>query len=150
MTNTTYKELADRVFNKIKDHSFLQMNETMAYQIVIGYLPNAIVRFQNCKQDLSDRDDELGEFNFKLTDDTSALLCNYMVLEWLESNYILTAQALKTRLTPADFKSLNLTQHLDKVIMLKNTLKEENDQLARNKSYLQSKLFDIVVGRKRV
>lgn len=149
MANTTYKELADAVFNKIKDLDFASMSEEIAYEIVIGYMKSAIVKFENCKQDLSDRDDVLAEYNFKLTDETFVILVNYMVIEWLDSNFILTSNALKTRLSSSDFHALNLHNQLSKAMELRNTLKAENNQLAINRSYRNSKLFD-VANRKKV
>ena len=148
MANTTYKELADALFDKIKDHTFLQLDESTAYEIVINYIRPASVRFENCKQDLTDRDDEIAEFNFKLTDESFVILVNYMVIEWLESNYILTASALKARLSPADFHSLNLHNQLSKAMELRDTLKSESDQLAINRSFKNSKLFEVL--RKKV
>ncbi len=74
MANTTYRELADTVFNKIKDVDFASIDEEIAYQIVIGYMRPAIVSYQSAKQDLSDRDDELEQFNFVLKDDTFIIL----------------------------------------------------------------------------
>ena len=150
MANTTYRELADAVFLKIKDHSFCEMSEDIAYEIVIGYMRPAIVAFQSAKQDLSDRDDMLQEFNCVLSDETFVLLVNYMVLEWLDANYIKTSVALKSRLSSSDFHSLNLDRQLSKAIELHNILKSENDQLAINKSYKDSKLFDLVANRKKV
>lgn len=149
MANTTYRELADAVFDKIKDVDFANMNEETAYEIVVGYMRPAIVAFQSATQDLSDRDDELAEFNFKLTDVTFVILVNYMIIEWLTSNYILTSNALKSRLSSSDFHSLNLHNQLNKAIELRDELKSENDQLAINKSYKDSKLFSIV-SRKKV
>ena len=150
MANTTYRELADAVFLKIRDYSFCEMSEDIAYEIVIGYMRPAIVAFQSAKQDLSDRDDTLQEFNCVLSDETFVLLVNYMVLEWLDSNYIRTSAALKSRLSSSDFHSLNLDRQLAKAMELHNTLKSENDQLAINKSYKDSKLFDLVANRKKV
>ena len=150
MANTTYKELADAVFLKIKDHSFCEMSEDIAYEIVIGYMKPAIVAFQSATEDLSDRDDELAEFNFKLSDTTFVILVNYMVLEWLDSNYIRTSSALKARLSSSDFHSLQLSNQLGKAMELRTLLKTENDQLAINKSYKDSKLFDLVTNRKKV
>ena len=138
MANTTYKELADAVFDKIKDVDFANMDEGTAYEIVVGYMRPAIVAFQSATQDLSDRDDELAEFNFKLTDVTFVILVNYMIIEWLTSNYILTSNALKSRLSSSDFHSLNLHNQLNKAIELRDELKSENDQLAINKSYKDS------------
>ena len=34
MANTTYKELADYVFDSLKDYDFLQVTEVVAYEIV--------------------------------------------------------------------------------------------------------------------
>ena len=82
MANSSYKEIADTLFNKIKDYTFLQLDESTAYEIVINYIRPAIVQFENCKQDLSDRDEELAEFNFALSDETFIILVNYMVIEW--------------------------------------------------------------------
>ncbi len=150
MANTTYKELADAVFNEIRDIDFASMDENIAYEIVIGYMRPAIVSYQSATQDLSDRDDELAEFNFKLTDTTFITLVRYMIIEWLTSNYILTSNALKARLSSSDFHSLNLHNQLSKAIELRDKLKSENDQLAINKSYKDSKLFDLVTNRKKV
>ncbi len=150
MANTTYRELADAVFNKIKDIDFANIDEEIAYQIVIGYMRPAIVTFQSAKQNLSDRDDNLEQFNFVLTDETFIILVNYMVIEWLNANYILTSTALKSRLSTADFHSLQLSNMLSKAMELRSMLKSENDQLAINKSYKDSKLFDLVTNRKKV
>lgn len=150
MSNTTYKELADAVFDKIKDIDFANMNEDIAYQIVIGYMRSAIVSFESAKQDLSDRDDEFKQFNMKLSDESFVILVNYMIIEWLTSNFILTTNALKTRLSSSDFHSLNLHNQLSKAIELRDYLKAENDQLAINKSYKDSEIFDLVVNRRKV
>lgn len=150
MAKTTYRELADAVFNKIKDVDFASIDEEIAYQIVISYMRPAIVAFQSAKQNLSDRDDELEQFNFALSDDTFIILVNYMVIEWLNANFILTSSALKSRLSTADFHSLQLSNMLSKAMELRTLLKSENDQLAINKSYRDSKLFDLVTNRKKV
>ena len=150
MANTTYRELADAVFLKIKDYSFCEMPESVAYEIVVGYMKPAIVAFQSATQDLSDRDDELAEFNFQLSDTTFVILVNYMVIEWLDSNYIKTSAALKARLSTSDFHSLQLSNQLGKAMELRDMLKNEKDKLAINKSYKDSKLFDIVTNRKKV
>ena len=150
MANTTYRELADAVFLKIKDYSCCEMPESVAYEIVVGYMKPAIVAFQSATQDLSDRDDELAEFNFQLSDTTFVILVNYMVIEWLDSNYIKTSAALKARLSTSDFHSLQLSNQLGKAMELRDMLKNENDKLAINKSYKDSKLFEIVTNRKKV
>lgn len=150
MKNTTYQELADSLFNKIKSYDFLEMDEDTAYQIVIDYIRPAIVKFQSCKQNLSNRDDVLEQFNFVLTDDTFEILVNYMVIEWLTSNYILTWDALKSSLTSSDFKKIDTKDMLTKTMELRKTLMNENNQIGINKSYRNSDIFEMCKNRKRV
>lgn len=149
MTNTTFKEVCDLFFNKIKDYSFIEMPEDIAYEVVIGYIKPACLQFQSCTQEL-EVDETLQEFDCKLTNNNIQMLVNYMVIEYIDSNYLRTAQALRSRLSSADFKSLNLPQQLSKVMELRSMLKSENDQLAINKSYKNSPLFDLVLNRKKV
>lgn len=149
MNNTTYQELADSLFNKIKSYDFLEMDEDTAYQVVLSYIRPAIVKFQSCKQDLSNRDDVLTQFNFVLTDDTFEILVNYMAIEWLTSNYILTWDALKSSLTSSDFKKIDTKDMLTKTMELRKTLMEENNQIGINKSYRNSNIFEMCKSRKR-
>ncbi len=153
MANTTYKELADRFFNKIKDNMFIELGDKISYDLAFSYIPSACSQFQSCTSDLTKRDkdvDELGCFDMQLMDSEIEILVNYMVIEYLDSNYIKTATALKSRLSTSDFHSLQQSNMLGKAMELRTMLKSENDQLAINKSYKNSKLFDLVTNRKKV
>jgi hypothetical protein len=151
MANTKYEELADKFFNKILDYNFANgMTEDTAYEIAIGYIDAACNQFESCNQDLDKRDDTLKEFDFELTRNNQVMLVNYMVIEWLTSNYITTSQALKARLSSSDFHALGQKDMLAKALEIRATLKSENDQLAINKSYKKSELYDIVTNRKKV
>lgn len=150
MANTTYSSLVSSFFNKIKDHMFIELDEQTAFDLVVTYISPACNQFQSCTQDLDNRDDELQEFGEQLSQSNYDMLVNYMVIEYLDSNYLRTSQALRSRLTANDFHSLNLDRQLSKVMELRSMLKSENDQLAINKSYKNSTLFDIVTNRKKV
>ena len=149
MANTKYKELVSIFYNKIKDYDLASLPEETATEIAISYIDSACNQFQSCSQSL-DRDDVMQEFETELSKDVKDTLVNYMVIEYIDSNYLKTSQALKARLSSSDFKSLNLPQQLSKVMELRSMLKSENDQLAINKSYKDSKLFEIVTNRKKV
>ena len=148
MANTKYKELVSLFYNKIKDYDLASLPEETATEIAISYIDSACNQFQSCSQSL-DRDDIMQEFETELNKDVKDTLVNYMVIEYIDSNYLKTSQALKARLSSSDFKSLNLPQQLSKVMELRSMLKSENDQLAINKSYKDSKLFDIVTNRNK-
>lgn len=126
------------------------MDENTATSIVLSYIPKACIMFESCNQNLEDRDDELQQFNFQLDKTNFEILCNFMLISYLDTEHICTNQMLKSRLSSSDFKSLNLPQQLSKVMELRTMLKSENDQLAINKSYKNSKLFDLVTNRKKV
>ena len=148
--NTKFKELINSVFMKIKDTELAQLQDDIACEIVTGYIKPACIKFQSCTdQDLSNRDDILGEFGFKLSDENFEILSNYMIISWIDS-HLLSTNMLKSRLSSNDFKSLNLQQQLSRVMQLRSMLKAENDQLAINKSYKGSELFDLVLKRKQV
>ena len=149
MANTKYKELVSLFYNKIKDYDLASLPEETATEIAISYIDSACNQFQSCSQSL-DRDNIMQEFETELNKDVKDTLVNYMVIEYIDSNYLKTSQALKARLSSSDFKSLNLQQQLSKVMELRSMLKSENDQLAINKSYKDSKLFDIVTNRNKV
>lgn len=148
--NTQYQELVDIFFNKIKDYDLASMDESIATEIAIGYIDSACSQFQSCTQDLDNRDDKLGQFGIKLSNITKQMLVNYMCIEFLDSNFLRVSQALKSRLSTSDFHSLQNPQQLAKVMELRTMLKSENDQLAINRSYKNSKLFDLVTNRKKV
>ena len=147
---TQYQELVDIFFNKIKDYDLANMDENIAAEIAIGYIDSACSQFQSCTQDLDNRDDELRQFGIKLSSTNKQMLVNYMCIEFLDSNFLRVSQALKSRLSTSDFHSLQNPQQLSKVMELRSMLKSENDQLAINKSYKDSKLFDLVTNRKKV
>lgn len=148
--NTQYQELVDIFFNKIKDYDLANMDESVATEIAIGYIDSACSQFQSCNQDLDNRDDELCQFGVQLSSTNKQMLANYMCIEFIDSNFLRVSQALKTRLSTSDFHSLQNPQMIAKVTELRNNLKHENDQLAINKSYRNSKLFDLVTNRKKV
>lgn len=143
-------DLIDAFYNKIRDHNFASMTDNIANSIVLSYIPKACTMFESCNQDLSDRDDELQQFNFVLDKNNFEILLNFMLITYLDTEYLCVPQMLKSRLSTSDFHSLNLHNQLSKVMELRSMLKSENDQLAINKSYKDSKLFDLVTNRKKV
>ena len=101
--NTTYQELCDSVFSKIKDYGLAGLDKDTAFSIILEYLDPAILMFSGCAQDLDDRDDKLGEFNFCLSNKNFQILSNYMVICYLDANYIRTGEMLKSHLSSTDF-----------------------------------------------
>ena len=145
--NTTYRELCDSVFSKIKDYGLAGLDKDVAFSIILEYLNPAILMFSGCAQDLNDRDDELGEFNINLTNQNFQILSNYMVICYLDANYIRTGEMLKSHLSSTDFHKYDNKDTLGKVKEIREMYKNENDQLMINYSYPSSSIFDAVLKR---
>lgn len=145
--NTKYQDLCGSVFSKIKDYGLAGLDKDVAFSIILEYLNPAILMFSGCTQDLDDRDDELGEFNIVLTNKNFQILSNYMVICYLDANYIRTGEMLKSHLSSTDFHKYDNKDTLGKVKEIREMYKEENDQLMINYSYPSSSIFDAVLKR---
>ena len=117
---TRYKELYNSVYSKIKDYDFINMTEEDADDILHDYIRPAIVLFECCKQDLSDRNEENSEFNIDLTDVNFEILSNFMVIKYLEATYINTPMALKAYLSTSDFHKYDNKDVLGKVVEVRD------------------------------
>ena len=145
--NTTYYDLCNSVFGKIKDYGLAGLDKNVAFQIIMEYIDPAITMFSGCTQDLSNRDDDLGEFLFPLTSNNFQILSNYMVICYLDANYIRTGEMLKSHLSSTDFHKYDNKDTLGKVKEIREMYKDENDQLMINYSYPKSSFFDTVKNR---
>ncbi len=131
---TAYKELFDSVYSKIKDYDFIDMLEEEADEILYDYIRPAIVAFECCNQDLSDRDEKLQQFNFDMTDVNFEILSNFMVITYLDSTYIRTSLMLQAHMSTSDFHKYDNSNVLGKVIELRDMYKRENKQWMINYS----------------
>lgn len=147
---TTYQDLCNSVFSKIKDYGLAGLDKNTAFSIILEYLNPAILMFSGCTQNLEDRDDELGEFNFELTSKNFQILSNYMVICYLDANYIRTGEMLKSHLSSTDFHKYDNKDTLGKVKEIREMYKEENDQLMINYSFPYSSIFDSILKRGKV
>ena len=100
---TTYKELCDSVYTKIKDYNLVKLLEKDADDIIKDYIRPAILKFECCNQDLSDRDDVIESFNIDLSDINFEILTNFMVIEYLDSTYVRTTLMLESYMSNTDF-----------------------------------------------
>lgn len=131
---TAYKELYSSVYAKIKDYDFVNIPEDEVDEIMRDYLRPAIVAFEDCSQDLSDRDEELKCFNFDLSDVNFEILSNFMVIVYLDSTFIRTSLALRPHMSTADFHKYDNANVLGKVIEVRDMYKRENKQWMINYS----------------
>ena len=139
---TPYKYLIDGVISKLKSFEYINMTEDQMDEIIFDYIKPAIVKFRACKQNLRDRDDVLQTFNIELTDDESEILILFMLVEYLSATYINVPTLLKQSLSSKDFNVFSGANHLDKLILLRDTYMREAKQLVSSYSHYGSTLFE--------
>ncbi len=134
---TPYTVLYDSVLSKIKDYDFLKLEQQDIYCILADYIRPAIVSFRICKVDLSNRNEE--GFNIVLNDTEIEILSNYMVINYLDSNYIRVPLALKQTLSSKDFNAFSPANQLDKMMAVRNKYLADNETLLSRYSWIKRK-----------
>lgn len=132
---TPYTVLYESVLSKIKDYDFLNLDEQDIYDVLSDYVRPAIVSFRICKVDLADRDDD--GFHIPLNDTEIEILSNYMVINYLDSNYIRVPLALKQTLSSKDFNAFSPANQLDKLISVRNKYLSDNETLLSRYSWIK-------------
>ena len=132
---TPYTVLYESVLSKIKDYDFLNLEEQDIYAVLSDYIRPAIVSFRICKVDLADRDEN--GFHITLNDTEIEILSNYMVINYLDSNYIRVPLALKQTLSSKDFNAFSPANQLDKLITVRNKYLSDNETLLCRYSWIK-------------
>ncbi len=132
---TPFTELYESVLSKIKDYDFLNLEESQIYEVLSDYLRPAIASFRGCKQDLTQRNKV--KFKCKLTDTEIEILANYMVIAYLDSNYIRVPLALKQTLSSKDFNAFSPANQLDKMVAMREKYRKDNETMLVRYRYLE-------------
>ena len=127
MKGTPFTVLYESVLSKIKDYDFLNLEETDIYEVLSDYLRPAIASFRGCKQDLSKRNKK--KFEATLTDAEIEILANYMVIAYLDSNYIRVPLALKQTLSSKDFNAFSPANQLEKMVAMREMYRKDTETL---------------------
>lgn len=81
---TLYNTVYNRALQKFTDYEFANLPERDMEEMLHDWLLSAIAKFRQCKNDLSDRDEELRQFNVDLEDEEIEILSILLVREWLQ------------------------------------------------------------------
>ena len=135
---TPYEKIYENVLPKFKSYDILKMTENEVKEYLHDYLISAISRFHVCNKDLSNRDDNLEQFNVDLSDIEIEILSNYIVIEYLDSNYIKVPSLLKVALPSKDFIAYSPANMLDKLIVMHDTYRKENEGLLSRYAWMNN------------
>lgn len=133
---TSYEKLYENVLPKFQSYEIPVMTEEEVKELLHTYLIPAISKFHVCRKNLHDRDDEQEVFNADLSDIEIEILSNYLLLEYIDSNYIRVPRILKGSLSSTDFNAFSPANLLGKMIEMHNQYLSENEGLVSKYSWL--------------
>ena len=131
---TSYEEIYNLASNKITDPEIALLSQEDIEELFHGYLINAIPKFRKCKNDLSNRDDELRQFNVDLLDVEKEILAILVAREWLQPQ-LYSALLTKQVFSDKEQKYYSQSSHISELRALDETLKIEAQKLSRDYTY---------------
>lgn len=138
---TPYETVYKWALRKIEDPTPLQWPEEVLENELHGWMLSAIAKFRQCKNDLSDRNDELKCFNSDLLLIEQEILAILMAREWLApqlNSVNLTRQVFGGK----EEKFFSQSAHGEFLDARDEKLKLEAQQLHRDYTYTNNDFFD--------
>ena len=103
MTGTSYEEIYSRYRSRVKNYELLDYDSATQLALQKDLLDMAIDDFSEiCKQDLSDRDNDLQAFNITLTNQEKKILSTSMILHYVEP-HVYNTDAFRNAMSTKDF-----------------------------------------------
>lgn len=143
---TSYEKIYENLLPKFRSYEIPLMSTEEVKDYLHDYLIPAISRFHVCRKDLSDRDDIIQRFNIDLSDIEIEILSNYLLIEYIDSEYIRVPSLLKVQLPSSDFKAFSPANFLDKLMAMHKTYVSENETLLSRYAWMGAKEFGIKLG----
>lgn len=143
---THYEKLYDNLLPKFRSYEIPLMTVEEVKDCLHDYLIPAISRFHVCRKDLNNRDDIVQRFNVELSDIEIEILSNYLLIEYIDSEYIRTPSLLKVQLPSSDFKVFSPANFLDKLMAMHKTYVTENETLLSRYAWMGAKESGVKLG----
>ena len=143
---TPYEKLYDNLLPKFRSYEIPLMTVEQVKDFLHDFLIPAISRFHVCRKDLNDRDDIIQRFNVELSDIEIEILSNYLLIEYIDSEYIRTPSLLKVQLPSSDFKAFSPANFLDKLMAMHKTYVSENETLLSRYAWMGAKESGVKLG----
>ena len=143
---TSYEKVYENLLPKFRSYEIPLMSTEEVKDYLHDYLIPATSRFHVCRKDLNDRDDILQRFNVELSDIEIEILSNYLLIEYIDSEYIRTPTILKVQLPTNDFKVFSPANFLDKLVAMHKTYVTENETLLSRYAWMGARESGIKLG----
>ena len=138
---TQYSTLYEKCLSKIEDPTLAMLPEEDLENMLHGYLMSAIAKHRKCEHDLSDRDEELKQFNFDLSDLEIEILSILMTREWISQRLNSVTNVMQV-FGGKEEKWFSQASHIKELREMDDRLRLEAQQLSRDYSYIDNDYFD--------
>lgn len=138
---TPYETVYNRALAKLTDYDLAYLPEEDMEDMLHSWLVSAISKFRKCASDLSDRDDDLKQFNVDLEDEEIEILSLLIVSEWLEpqvNSVSLTHQFFGGK----EERFFSQAQMLSEIKALRDNTRTEARKLMRDYTYQYNSYFE--------
>lgn len=142
---TSFNKVYKFFLSQISEYSFLKYTNEELETILFDYLEVAIGEFENCKVDLSQRDDVAGTFDNDLSDKESLILAKLMVVAFFKPK-VLTAENYQQVLTDNEFKIYSQANHIDKLFNVYDKMQKEAQREMTSYSFRKFNMDDLKNG----
>lgn len=143
---TPYEKIYDNLLPKFRSYEIPLMTVEEVKDYLHDFLIPAISRFHVCRKDLNDRDDIVQRFNVELSDIEIEILSNYLLIEYIDSEYVRTPSLLKVQLPSSDFKVFSPANFLDKLMAMHKTYVTENETLLSRYAWMGARELGVKLG----
>ena len=126
---TSYEQLYANLLPKFRSYEIPLMTTEEVKDYLHDFIIPATSRFHVCRKNLNDRDDILQRFNVELSDIEIEILSNYLLIEYIDAEYIRTPSLLKVQLPSSDFKVFSSANMIEKLMNMHKTYLSENETL---------------------
>ena len=138
---TLYSTLYERCLSQITDPLLAQLPEEDLEIMLHDWLMDAIVEPVVGEYDFSDRDEELKQFNFDISDRDQKILSIHMVRGWLAPQ-IKSVTLAQQVYSGKETKFYAQANHLAELRALDDQLRKDADLLVCRGTYLNNDYFD--------
>ena len=138
---TQYSTLYEKCLSKIEDPTLTMLPEEDLENMLHGYLMSAIAKHRKCEHDLSDRDEELKQFNSDLSDLEIEIISILMTREWISQRLNSVTNVMQV-FGGKEEKWFSQASHIKELREMDDRLRLEAQQLSRDYSYIDNDYFD--------
>lgn len=134
---TAYEDVYDSFRTKVSDYDLINFTNFEENEILYSFLKISISKFGRLCNKLSDRDDDLSQFNIDLTDEEIDILSELMLEVWVQKK-LHNSDLLRNNLSTKDFSFFSNKNIIDQLRGLYKESKRSARSMMNQYSILHS------------